>query len=150
VTTALQFSSARPTEEKSRPRETLFTIDGRECTIPVKFEPLEMARYAHTVATFGADQAAVWALEMALGEDDYIAFLNLPKESVTTEDWARVVGVVTGRLVGLDVLVPKEAAGPVPVAVPESPSGDNPEPPDSEVWPNEEPSEDLTRPTPAT
>jgi hypothetical protein len=144
VTTALQFSSARPTEEKSRPRETLFTIDGRECTIPVKFEPLEMARYAHTVSTFGADQAAVWALELALGEKDYIAFLNLPKESVSTEDWTRVVGVVTGRLVGLDVLVPKEVAGQEPAAVPESPTEDNLEPPDSEVWPGEDPSEDLT------
>lgn len=147
MTTALKFSSARPTEEKPRPRETLFTIDGRECTIPVKFEPLEMARYAHTVATFGADQAAVWALELALGEDDYVAFLNLPKESVSLEDWTRVVGVVTGRLVGLDVLVPKEVAGQEPAAVPASPTAGDHEPPDSEVWPDEDPSEDLTAST---
>jgi hypothetical protein len=147
MTTALKFSSARPDEATPRPRETLFTIDGRECTIPLKFEPLEMARYAHTVSTFGADQAAVWALELALGEADYIAFLNLPKESVSAEDWARVVGVVTGRLVGLDVLVPKEAAGPEPAVAPASPSEDNLEPPDSEVWPGEEPSEALTAST---
>lgn len=107
----LHFSTtAKEALVPDREREILFTIDGRDCTIPKRFEPLECARYAHTIQEFGPDAAAVFALRLALGETDYLAFLNLPAGTVSDEDWARVVGIVTGRLVGLDVEVPKDPA----------------------------------------
>lgn len=131
----LHFSTpATEAPAPARERETLFTIDGRDCTIPVRFAPLECARYAHTIQEFGPDAGAVFALRMALGESDYLAFLNLRSDTVTDEDWTRIVGVITGRLVGLDVEVPKDPAPehasaappatPAPAPDPERPAWD--------------------------
>lgn len=145
----IQFSTDE-TDAPKRPRETLFTIDGRECTVPVSFEPIECARYAHMVEQFGGDQAGVWALRYALGDEDYLAFINLPPHAVSRDDFIRVMGVITGRLVGMDVAVPK-ADGAPSGASSTSPSsttidGTTPEPLDSEVWPDETGKPDLTSP----
>lgn len=143
----IQFSSDE-TGAPQRPRETLFVLDGRECTIPTSFEPIEMARYAHMVEQFGGDQAGVWALRYALGDKDYLAFINLPPHAVSREDFTRVMGVITGRLVGLDVQAPKADGGPSDgtSTSPSSISTDDAthEPPDAEVWPGEEPEPDRT------
>lgn len=141
----LHFESERKAPP-TRERETLFTIDGRDCTIPVKFTPLEMARYAHTVRDAGPDAAAVFALELALGEKNYLAFLNLPHDEVSEEDWTRVVGLITGRLVGLDVEVPKDPVpAPAPLATEPPPS---PEPAEDPRWPGPDASADRTPATP--
>jgi len=138
----IEFTSDTP--EPDRPREELFSIDGKPATIPTTFEPIEMARYAHMIEQFGGDQAAVWALRYALGDEMYLAFINLPPHAVSREQYAQVVGVITGRLVGLDVMVPKDSGGAASGAVSPSPAAADPgttdvEPPDSEVWPGEEP-----------
>lgn len=150
----IEFTTDTP--EPDRPRETLFTIDGHECTVPVSFEPIEMARYAHMIEQFGGDQAAVWALRYALGDDDYLKFINLPPHAVSREDYTRVLGLITGRLVGLDVVLPKDSGGGVSAAGSSSPAAAAPEttngePPDSEVWPDSEPdtSPAPTQPTPS-
>jgi hypothetical protein len=144
----IQFSTNEEDAPK-RHRETLFTIDGRECTVPVSFEPIECARYAHMIEQFGGDQAGVWALRYALGDEDYLAFINLPPHAVSREDFTRVMGVITGRLVGLDVAVPKAVDGAPSGASSTSPSSTSTdaatlEPLDSEVWPGEEPEPGLT------
>lgn len=152
----IEFKTDTP--EPDRPRETLFTIDGRECTVPVSFEPIEMARYAHMIEQFGGDQAAVWALRYALGDENYLAFINLPPHAVSKEDYTRVLALITGRLVGLDVVVaPKDSGGEASGAASSSPEATVPEmtdgePPDSEVWPGEEPEPlpDRTPPTPVS
>lgn len=115
---SMRFSSTPPENRPERARETLFWIDDRACTIPVTFTPIEMARYAHTVQEFGADAAGVFALRLALGEETYLAYLNLPDGAVSDDDFARIMALITGRLVGLDVQLPKEP-DPVPVPEPE-------------------------------
>lgn len=151
----IEFTSDTPAPD--RPREELFSIDGKPATIPREFEPIEMARYAHMIEQFGGDQAAVWAMRYALGDEMYLAFINLPPHAVSKEQYAQVVGVITGRLVGLDVLVPgpKEPAGQASDGASSSPAAADPEttnvePPDSEVWPDETPvySQVTTQPEP--
>jgi hypothetical protein len=152
----LEFSTTTP-PDPDRPREALFTIDGREVTIPREFTPVEMARYAHQVDQFGGDMGAIWALRYAFGNEDYLAFLNLPPNAVSREDYARVIGVVTGRLVGLAVPIPEgKEGGAASGAAPASPSTstqtddpETPEPPDSEVWPDTAPTEPPPAHTPA-
>lgn len=144
----LTFRSDTP-EDEDRPREPLFVIDGVTYAIPERFHPVEMARYAHMVEQFGGDQAAVWALRYAVGDEGYLKFINLPTKAVSTEDFARVMGVVTGRLVGLDVLVPEgKGSGGVdsggtsasPESTSTTPAADeSPTEPDAGAWPHTEP-----------
>lgn len=157
----LEFDSTTP-EDPNRPRETLFRINGRDCTVPKTFGPIEMARYAHMIEQFGGDQAAIWALRYALGDESYLAFINLPAEAVSLDDYTKVLRLITGRLVGMELPIPegKAQVGGAPDASPTSPMpsstvlDDGPviEPPDSEVWPNDEPetSADLMPRMPAS
>jgi hypothetical protein len=145
----LNFSTTTP-PDPDRPRDVLFTIDGRDVSIPQEFTPIEMARYAHQVDQFGGDMGAIWALRHALGDADYLAFINLPPDAVTRDDYAKVIGVITGRLVGLAIPVPegKGEGGAAPETTSASPSTSTPtddpsmeaEPPDEEVWPETAPS----------
>lgn len=135
----LEFT-AKPDPTAQQPeREELFAIDGKAYTIPKTIRPLQMAKYTHLVDSLGADSAGMWALQEALGEEGYLAFLNLPTERVSKDDFAVVIGVVTGRFVGLATEVPgadPKSAGepaPSPEDTPES------EPPDTEVWPEDTP-----------
>jgi len=92
---------------------------------------------------------AIWALRHALGDADYLAFINLPPDAVTRDDYAKVIGVITGRLVGLAIPVPegKGEGGAAPETMSASPSTSTPtddlsmeaEPPDEEVWPETAP-----------
>lgn len=150
----LEFSSTTP-EDPTRPREILFRIDGRDCTVPKAFGPIEMARYAHMIEQFGGDQAAIWALRYALGDESYLAFINLPAEAVSLDDYTKVVRLITGRLVGMELVIP-EGKAQVGGALDASPTSPTPsltvpgdaselEPPDSEVWPNDEPETSADR-----
>jgi hypothetical protein len=113
------FELSNKAKRETVDREVLFTIDGVPYTIPKRFRPLEMARYAHMVSQEGADQAGVWALQLALGDDGYLALLNLPPEAIDKDTWAGLLGVVIARLVGLDREVPgpkwaEPSAAPLP------------------------------------
>lgn len=98
--------TSTPHEGRPVDREVLLTIDGTPYTIPTRFRPLEMARYAHMVNQDGADIAAVWALQAALGETAYLKLLNLPAAAVSDDTWRSLMAVVTGRLLGLERAVP--------------------------------------------
>lgn len=138
----LEFTTKPDPTEPQIEREELFSIDGKSYTIPKRFEPLEMAKYTHLVDTLGADSAGMWALQAALGDEGYFAYLNLPPRAVSQEDFVVVMQVVTGRMVGLSTVIPK-GPDPAPDAGPETESLGEPasEPPDSEVWPDDEPVE---------
>jgi hypothetical protein len=111
-----------PAKVPKVPREELFKIDGSAYTIPERFRPLEMARFAHLVDTMGNDAAAMWGLQQALGDEGYLAFLNLPPDAVSEGDFRKVLGVVVKRLSGLTAELPKDGDSPGP----ESDTGSKP------------------------
>ena len=100
------FEFTKEAKPETVDREVLFVIDGVPYTIPVRFRPLEMARYAHMVSQDGADAAAMWALQTALGETGYLAFLNLPASAVSEDQYRGLISVVVGRLLGVEREVP--------------------------------------------
>lgn len=122
------------------PREPLYSVDGVEYSIPREFLPLQMAKYAHLVDSLGSDSAALWALREAVGDNGYFALLNLPPEQVSKDDLANVIAVVTGRMTGLSVEVPKgPGEADSETASSAGSDDDGMEPPDSEVWPESAP-----------
>lgn len=129
------LSFTTPKEPKPVEREPLFALDGITYTVPKRFTPSDMLMYAHAVRHYGNDQATSWALEIALGPDGYNALLSAG-DAIGHDDFAKLIGVVTYRMVGLDAEVP----GPKEDETASLPEEDLPhasEPPDHEVWPEE-------------
>lgn len=94
------------TEAAPVEREDLFSLGGATYTIPVSFSAGETLTYVDGLRKYGPDMAASWALEMALGEDGYRALLGAPEHVVPKQDFARLVTVITSRLLGQESPVP--------------------------------------------
>lgn len=80
------------------PRAPLFKIDGELFTARTKFSASEYLKYIKIARTEGADAAVDWAMEAALGEAGYLAFLEYPY--LTTEQARKIINQVTSRLIG--------------------------------------------------
>lgn len=129
--------------EKSPPaveRETLFTLDGVEHTIPVKFLPTQMLEYLHYVGVAGGDAAGNWALHKALGDTSYWALIEAGP-AVKEEALRSMIDCVAGRMLGIATAIPGPKGEPDPAPAPETDSTE--EPPDDAVWPD-----DTSAPTP--
>jgi hypothetical protein len=131
----LEFTT-HPDPTAAQPeRDELFSIDGKAYSIPREMRPLDMANYTYLVDTLGGDSAALWALQRALGNEGFSAFMDLPPEQISREDFTRIMQVVTGRFVGLKTEVP----GADPKSLPAAPATSTEpasEPPDEELWPD--------------
>lgn len=84
----------------SIPRETIGTVDGVPLTIPVEVPAALPMAYNRTRLNRGDDIAITWALELMLTPD---GFGNLLEAGLDEEDWAKVVGIVIGRVRGASV-----------------------------------------------
>lgn len=83
------------------PRAELFTIDGVSYSARTNFSATETLKYFRIGRKSGADAAVDWAMEAALGEDGYLAFLDYPYLS---KDKARaIVDQILSRLVGVEI-----------------------------------------------
>lgn len=131
------LSFTTPKEATPVQREPLFALDGVTYTIPTRFTPSEMLMYAHATRHYGPDQAVSWALEIALGADGYTTLMNVPPGTIPDEDFGKIIGVVTQRMVGLEAQVPGPKEN-LTATAPEAASWDSLEPPDSEVWPEDD------------
>lgn len=100
-------------------REDFFSLDGTVYTIPAAFSAGETLTYVDGLRKYGPDMAASWALELALGEDGYRALLGAPEHVVSRQDFARLVTVITSRLLGQESAVPGPKA-PRPAAKPKT------------------------------
>jgi len=137
----LEFTAKSDPTAKQPEREELFSIDGTAYTIPKTIRPLLMARYAHLVDTMGSDSAGLWALREAVGDEGYFAFINLPPERVSKDDFATVMAVVTGRFIGLATEVPGADPKSAPAGETASSDESGSEPLDEEVWPDAAPAQ---------
>ena len=86
-------------------RQVLFEFNGRKWTIPEDFDRSCALEYLHMARTRGIDVAIDYALELALGTDDYAAFRRIKGLDQEQMDW--VVNTVSGRVAGAGGNVPK-------------------------------------------
>lgn len=80
------------------PREVLFRFDGRAFTIPTEFDRADAFTYVHLARKMGIDVAADWAMELALGAEDYAVFRGI--RGLSQEQNDHIVGVITRRVSG--------------------------------------------------
>lgn len=86
-------------------RQVLFEFNGRKWTCPVDFDRSTALEYLHLARKQGMDVAVDFALETALGAEDYAAFRRIKGLSQDQMDW--IIGVVCGRVAGAGGNVPK-------------------------------------------
>jgi hypothetical protein len=127
----LEFSST--TEAAPVRREELFSLDGVVYTIPVKFDTTDSLGYVEALRKYGTDVAVSWALELALGPDGYQTLLSVPHGTISDDQFAVLVNIVTNRILGKEVHIP----GPKASEVASMATADLPEPgeDDSRDWP---------------
>lgn len=80
------------------PRETLFSIDGIEYTIPKTFGANLGLQFARLTMLRGPDIAVSWALEQALGPVGHAALMGF--DDLTPEQLNEVMDVVLKRIAG--------------------------------------------------
>jgi len=101
-----------PSDEDTLDREPLFSLDGKEFTIPKSFPVQWTLQYVLLTEEKGAAVAVGWALETALGREALRALATAPPRY--EQDVLKVTRIVTARVEG------READGAVPKA-PEKP-----------------------------
>lgn len=80
------------------PKEPLFSIDGTLYEARTKFSASEFLKYVRIAQTKGSDAAVDWAMESALGEEGYLAFLDYPY--LTADKARQIIDQIIERLVG--------------------------------------------------
>ena len=92
---SLEFSTtAQPSQAE---REFLFSVDGKEYTIPVSCPAVQGLEYSRLMVEAGVDAAVVYALRTVLGADGYAALLSVP--DLRVEDVRAINRACTGKLV---------------------------------------------------
>lgn len=109
----LEFSTK--TEAPAIERDDLFSLDGTVYTIPVRFAAGDTLMYVDGLRKYGPDIAAAWALEHAIGEAGYTALCNANNATVSHDEFAKLIAIVTDRLLGKAAPIPGPKA-PAPAA----------------------------------
>lgn len=82
-------------------REVLFRYQGKAYLIPAAFELGDSLTYVNLSRHFGADIAADWAMELALGVDGYAVLRSV--RGLSPEKLDAIVAMVTARVAGTQV-----------------------------------------------
>lgn len=134
------FKIEKPEKAPEVEREPFFAVEGKTYTIPKRFLPTDMLQYLHILNTTGGDAAAKWALHYSLGDEGFWALVDAGA-AVDEHMLSDMINCVTGRMLGMNSPVPGPKAEPGPVGVPLPETASTVEPPDEEVWPEEESAE---------
>jgi hypothetical protein len=76
--------------------EVLFSIDGVDYSIPVKFGANVALQFARVVLQRGRDEAVAWALEKALGADGCAALMAF--DDLEADDLHKITTVILERM----------------------------------------------------
>lgn len=112
----LSFSS---TAVADSPRETLFSVDGKDYSIPSTLPASRGLEYLRRSVEVSPDAALVYALRTALGADGFAALESAT--DISSEDLQTVMNACTRLLVGALNGAPK-ATPPTAPATPSTPS----------------------------
>jgi hypothetical protein len=96
--TPLRLDTNAEPDPRYTQRETLFSIDNDEYTIPLAVSTNVLLEYVHRSATEGIDAAVDYAVTELLGEEGYAALRAYPK--LEQEHWVWIRGQVLARLFG--------------------------------------------------
>lgn len=87
-----------PEDDPFAEREVLFTIDGTEYTVPRQVPAGAALQYIELGGSFAADQAILFALRYALGDEGYEALRGY--KALTNEHLAKVIAAVRAKFDG--------------------------------------------------
>jgi hypothetical protein len=117
----LEFSSKN--EAPAIERDELFSLDGTVYTIPAHFSAGDTLTYVDGLRRYGPDIAAAWALEHALGQAGYTALCSADDATVPRAEFAKLIAIVTDRLLGKVALIPGPKAPAPATTKPRAPRG---------------------------